>query len=689
VASQPGAVATRSGDQEPDAPVGDLVLAPLDFRLNLQSKLAEPAEPVSSAEKPSIRKLTWELVVPDRLEEPAASAATTVPLPPPPQAPPPPPPPAPPVPFQPPASTVVPAPPAEPAAPERAPEPQVAEPAVVVGEAAAVESSAEVPAHVEADEGVPDEPVATATPSSEINRLASVPDLIVDDEPIELPRINSASGPIIQAGPVFTPILPETVFAPVPRVATTTTVATLVAENTTARQRSRRKSKHRLRSFMSFIVLLGLLGGGGYAAKKYILKKKEPKWSVELEPFATSVATARGLQFKSTVAVSPLPPADYATRLTTSVISAEPNRAQAWRALGLLNGELDLQAIGGQAMNDAPAFYDPATKTVYVSDDLKAYEHLYRFALHRAFTSALLDQQFDWSSRLATATPAAAVALRAMIDGDALAVANSLAEHDAPDQLAPELLAFVQGHPAAVSPSQFAAAIVGRAGVSMRPTLAAMPTVPDARSALESSTPASDAVLNLARPQTAEVPTPNSQGLMFWYYVLASRIDDTQAWSAVTHWASDSLTASTGAGTQCFDATVGAADTDGAALLLAAFQSWAAAAPAESTTTVAPGDANQITIRACDPGAQVTAQLPAKVPVVFGGAGAERALAQAAIAAAGTAKVDVACLITAARQRGTVLTSPADDAPVLALDWQSAYVAANLDLAAGCPAASG
>ena len=32
-------------------------------------------------------------------------------------------------------------------------------------------------------------------------------------------------------------------------------------------------------------------------------------------------------------------------------------------------------------MNDSPAFYDPRTKTIYVSDDLKGYEHLYRFAI--------------------------------------------------------------------------------------------------------------------------------------------------------------------------------------------------------------------------------------------------------------------------------------------------------------------
>ena len=59
---------------------------------------------------------------------------------------------------------------------------------------------------------------------------------------------------------------------------------------------------------------------------------------------------------------------------------------------------------------------------------------------------ALLDQQFDWSTRLTTATPAAAFGLRATIDGDALDRGQHLAATDAPDQLAPELFSFVQGH---------------------------------------------------------------------------------------------------------------------------------------------------------------------------------------------------------------------------------------------------
>jgi hypothetical protein len=183
----------------------------------------------------------------------------------------------------------------------------------------------------------------------------------------------------------------------------------------------------------------------------------------------------------------------------------------------------------------------------------------------------------------------------------------------------------------------------------------------------------------------AAAATPSdSQGMMFWYYVLAGRIDDTQAWNAVTHWTNDSLSQSASGSVQCVDAKVAAGDADGAALLLAAFQSWAATAPAESATTVEATDANQVAVHACDPGAAITAALPTKVPVVFGGAGVERVLVQAAISAAAGTKVDGSCVIAAARQRGTLLTSPADDAPVLAVNWQPAYVAASLDVAAGC-----
>jgi hypothetical protein len=144
------------------------------------------------------------------------------------------------------------------------------------------------------------------------------------------------------------------------------------------------------------------------------------------------------------------------------------------------------------------------------------------------------------------------------------------------------------------------------------------------------------------------------------------------------------MATSTNMNTQCVDAKIAAGDPDGAAVLLASFTSWASTAPAGSTTLVVPVEGNQISIRACDPGAAASAQLPARVPLAFGGAGAEGALVAAADSAAGDASVDGTCLITAARQRSVPLASPADEAPAIANGWQPPYVAANLDLGTGC-----
>ena len=69
LASQPGGVATRT-DQEVDDAVTEHVFSPKDFRLNLDAKLAVvvDAEPLPNLDSPAIRTLTWEHVVPDRVD---------------------------------------------------------------------------------------------------------------------------------------------------------------------------------------------------------------------------------------------------------------------------------------------------------------------------------------------------------------------------------------------------------------------------------------------------------------------------------------------------------------------------------------------------------------------------------------------------------------------------------------------
>jgi hypothetical protein len=729
-ASQPGAVATRS-DEEPEASAAEQVFTPKDFRLNLGARLVPEKEPLPNLDKPlpdldtpAIRKLTWEHVVPDRPASSTPSAATTVPLPPPSRVPPP----------LPPAPVTSLLPPGMVGPPQPVDAPRDVEFEVVedsVDEELALEDQLavdededefvvvddvadadELAVDAEIDEvalggpadivevdvppvaAVAPHPVADVprpvAPQVEINRLSSVPDLVDDDSPIELPPI-TPSGPIV-ASPqsAYTPVLAETLYIPPPQRAATTTVPVTAPDRKAKRRKPQRRKKkgHLLRTFMTLVVLFGLLAGGAFAAKKYLLHPVT--WSAELKPLADGVATQRGLEFKSSVPVTAVPVADYATRLASSTIDSTTDHAPVWRALGLLHGEFDLESIGRQAMNDSPAFYDPTTKTIYVSDDLKAFEHLYRFSLRRALTAALLDQQFEWGSRLSVTSPAATLGLRATIDGDALAVANALALSDAPDQLAPEFLSFVEGHGTTISPSQYAATITGRPGVVMRSTVTSLANDPVSLATLEQSTPSDDSGLDVGRLAPTAVSAAPMQGMMFWYYVLASRIDDGQAWSAANRWTGDSMTITTVAlPSPCVDATFTAVDAEGAAVVLAAFQTWAAAAPVESATQVAPVGTTQIAIRACDPGAVLTAALPARVPVVFGGAGVESALVQSAVSTARNTKVDAVCLVKNARARGGALSSPADDAPVLAVDWQPAYIAANIDIAATCAVAGG
>src|SRR4051794_9146335 len=196
--------------------------------------------------------------------------------------------------------------------------------------------------------------------------------------------------------------------------------------------------------------------------------------------------------------------------------------------------------------------------------------------MHRALTAALLDQQFEWGTRVSTVAPPVALAIRATIDGDALSVAGKLAADDAPDLLSSELSAFTAAHVASVAPSPYLAAVASRPGVVMRPTMASLANDPTALAALEQATPPSDVVLDIAAAAPAASSTATSQGMMFWYYVLASRIDDGQAWTAALRWMDDSTAVSSASTGQCVKSTITTADSEGALILLAALQSWAA-----------------------------------------------------------------------------------------------------------------
>ena len=88
---------------------------------------------------------------------------------------------------------------------------------------------------------------------------------------------------------------------PAPPRPTTSMVAAVVVDQGKRRkgkkgkvQPSRKPKRHLFRTFMTLVLLFGLLAGGAFAAKKYLLH--EATWSAELKPLADEVAATRGLR---------------------------------------------------------------------------------------------------------------------------------------------------------------------------------------------------------------------------------------------------------------------------------------------------------------------------------------------------------------------------------------------------------
>lgn len=372
---------------------------------------------------------------------------------------------------------------------------------------------------------------------------------------------------------------------------------------------SRRKPKKSvLGRLVKLVVVLAILAGGVLAAKYYLL---DQRWDDDVAPLVAEVEEARGLSFDHAVAVATLPVDEYASKLATlSLGITDDNTASIageWRALGLLNGSLAEGLIGMAALPDSPAFYDPSSETIFVAEDLPP--ELHTFGMHRALTLALLDQQYDWSARTEDVSPSVARGTRAYYDADAVATAAGLADAaENTSEVFMQIYGLYGTYQIAASPSPFATTVAGRLGVAGRPYIESL-TAAELASGAEERLISDGQLLDVRRLVTgvAESPAAQSRGMLFWYHVLASRIDDNTAWDAALAWRADDVsttgTTAAAAGT-CVAAHLQVAP-ESVGIVLAALQGWAAAAPPESGTTVAlapGGTPMQIDVTACDPG---------------------------------------------------------------------------------------
>ncbi|MFM7045235.1 MAG: hypothetical protein ACKOYG_06750 [Ilumatobacteraceae bacterium] len=389
-----------------------------------------------------------------------------------------------------------------------------------------------------------------------------------------------------------------------------------------------RRSRRILSRLVTMLVLLGLVGVGLTAARQYLI---EPQWADDIAPLADEVATVRGLEFTAAVPVVEQTPTVYSMMLAESVLGISEavvdDTAGEWRALGLLNGVLDVAVVGRTAVPDQPAFYDPATATVHVVNGLGA--DLRTFALQRALAMALLDQHYAWSTLIAGEPLSVVTGTRMIVEADALATAQSLVTEAERTEIAAQVTEQVSRLEVPPSPSPYATALLSRLGVAMWPWFRELPD--NDRIALLTAVHLTDAhVLDLRRfatvapaagtaPSTTiagravafpdESPT-GSRGMLFWYHVLAARVDSDLAWRAALSWQDDVVEVDRTAGKVCVSA-VFESDVAGALSARPAFEQWAAASPSPATVVVTDRAVDpatgaptglQIAVQACDAG---------------------------------------------------------------------------------------
>jgi hypothetical protein len=390
-----------------------------------------------------------------------------------------------------------------------------------------------------------------------------------------------------------------------------------------------KRKRHPFRVLFKLLLVLAVLAGAAAAVWYEVLPRLEGSgWADDVAPIADEVAAARALAWQRPVRVKPLAPLEYSGRLAKSILGingdTEPAFVGEWRAMGLAEGPVDLIGLGSEAVAARPAFFDVETDTVYTVDSLMG--PLRVAVLRRALTEALIAQQSD--APMGVPGSSAHLAARLLSEADATTLAQSLpvesADIDAARSQRNALVVQVGG--ASRYPVDL---IVGDAGVTALFTAA---TDTAGRAEIAALRPQSDAaLLDVGRPMSS-LPEPvpagggTQRGMVYWYYVLASRLPTAEAWQAATAWNGDDVVV-TGPGPAnglvCVTAAITTTDAAGGDRLMAALTQWSASAPPEAATTVG-RTGNRIDVSSCDPGS--AADTITNVAIPFGDTVIERAL---------------------------------------------------------------
>ena len=380
-------------------------------------------------------------------------------------------------------------------------------------------------------------------------------------------------------------------------------------------------------------------------------------WDERLAPYVELVAEERDLEWEHPVAAEFLDEEEFRSRVTSS---EEPTAEEAeeleqlegvLRALGLVEGDIDLRAATDQALGEGVlGFYDPDTEVIVVRG-AEITPEMAPVIVHE-LTHALQAQHFDLAPELDTSGEA--IAHRTLVEADATRVQQAyVATLSAEDQQAyldaqlaqaegqelddvPPFLTEILGFPYALGPPWIASVIAER-GDGAVDELFEEPPTSEEQIALPSSFLEGDEVVEVDTPELGDdeelFGEPDDFGMVSLLLVLGERLPWSQAWPAVQGWAGDASVTFRAAERDCIRVHVAMDDDRAADRLGSALDSWIGGRDHASVEV----DDEHVRFESCDPGTDATSEddtgeprafevlslRAALVPVLSSGAGSE------------------------------------------------------------------
>jgi hypothetical protein len=352
-------------------------------------------------------------------------------------------------------------------------------------------------------------------------------------------------------------------------------------------------------------------------------------WDERIAPIAEWVEYERELAFEHPVEVRFLSEEEYqeatageADGSSEEEVQEAEDTADLLRALGLISGDVDLEAAGADLAGEGTlAFYSPGDEVVYVRGE--ELTPSVRVTVTHELTHVLQDQHFDLDRLTGDEDDDddEAAGLRSVAEGDADRIgdeyageelsADELEEHEAQaeedENAGDEGLAEVPPALIALSTAPYT---LGQGFVTVldEESAAIDEALQDPPSEQELLDPA---VRGTDRAEPVEVDAPEAPdgaevvdedvfGPVAWFLVLAARGAPADALAVVDDWGGDAFVSYREDDRLCVEIAVAGDDADATAAFGRALDAWAARHPGGGATVETAGDA--VRLVSCDPG---------------------------------------------------------------------------------------